>query len=158
MKDVNRYVLASTLIFSAIACSAQEQRYLAIQHTDTIYANQGICAYNFSLDSGGADEDLVICISRCNLMTKRAKRLVESTLEVEPFGGSSASLWWRFWRLIADRLSKPNLSPLFRRPKSLHITKLPVSPISTFTPKFHQPPGRQLTAQEKQSQRASPLR
>ncbi|HHQ4663716.1 TPA: IrmA family protein, partial [Aeromonas veronii] len=35
---------------------AEEQRYLAIQHTDTVYANQGVCAYHFSLDSGGADE------------------------------------------------------------------------------------------------------
>lgn len=56
MKDIHRYLLASTLIFSAIACSAQEQRYLSIQHTDTVYANQGVCAYHFSLDSGGADE------------------------------------------------------------------------------------------------------
>ncbi|HDO1331636.1 TPA: hypothetical protein P2Q96_004432, partial [Aeromonas veronii] len=55
MKDIHRYLLASTLIFSAIAYSAQEQRYLAIQHTDTVYANQGVCAYHFSLDSGGAD-------------------------------------------------------------------------------------------------------
>ncbi len=30
--------------------------YLAIQHTDTVYANQGVCAYHFSLDSGGTDE------------------------------------------------------------------------------------------------------
>ena len=35
---------------------AEDQRYLAIQHTDTVYANQGVCAYHFSLDSGGADQ------------------------------------------------------------------------------------------------------
>lgn len=48
---------------------AEEQRYLAIQHTDTVYANQGVCAYHFSLDSGEA-MSLGGCISRCSLMTK----------------------------------------------------------------------------------------
>ncbi|WP_241461218.1 IrmA family protein [Aeromonas hydrophila] len=27
------------------------------QHTDTVYANQGVCAYHFSLDSGGGTDE-----------------------------------------------------------------------------------------------------
>ncbi|UNB60273.1 IrmA family protein [Aeromonas hydrophila] len=90
MKDIHRYLLASTLIFSALACNAQEQRYLAIQHTDTVYANQGVCAYHFSLDSGGADEFGHLYIT-LQFNDKKGKALAESTLEVEPFGGSSAT-------------------------------------------------------------------
>ena len=90
MKDIHRYLLASTLIFSAIAYSAQEQRYLAIQHTDTVYANQGVCAYHFSLDSGGADEFGHLYIT-LQFNDKKGKALAESTLEVESFGGSSAT-------------------------------------------------------------------
>ena len=69
---------------------AEEQRYLAIQHTDTIYANQGVCAYHFSLDSGGADEFGRLYIT-LQFNDKKGKALAESTLEVEPFGGSSAT-------------------------------------------------------------------
>lgn len=69
---------------------AEEQRYLAIQHTDTVYANQGVCAYHFSLDSGGTDEFGHLYIS-LQFNDNKGKALAESTLEVEPFGGSSAT-------------------------------------------------------------------
>ena len=35
-------------LFYTTVSHAEDQRYLAIQHTDTVYANQGICAYHFS--------------------------------------------------------------------------------------------------------------
>ncbi len=52
MRHVNKYHLLplfAGLLWTS-ASVAQDQRYLAIQHTDTVYANQGVCAYHFSLE------------------------------------------------------------------------------------------------------------
>ncbi|MGU5890792.1 IrmA family protein [Aeromonas hydrophila] len=81
--------LVSGLCWST-TCFAEAQRHLAIQHTDTVYANQGVCAYHFSLDSGGADEFGHLYIT-LQFNDKKGKALAESTLEVDPFGGSSAT-------------------------------------------------------------------
>ncbi|MFB2832359.1 IrmA family protein, partial [Aeromonas jandaei] len=90
--QMNKYYLLP--LFSGLlwvsASIAQEQRNLAIQHTDTVYANQGVCANHFSLDSGGADEFGHLYIT-LQFNDKKGKALAESTLEVEPFGGSSAT-------------------------------------------------------------------
>ncbi|WP_249925546.1 IrmA family protein, partial [Escherichia coli] len=35
---------------------AQDQRYISIRNTDTIWLPGNICAYQFRLDNGGNDE------------------------------------------------------------------------------------------------------
>ncbi|WP_323893880.1 IrmA family protein [Aeromonas veronii] len=139
MKDIHRYLLVSTLIFSALACSAQEQRYLAIQHTDTVYANQGVCAYHFSLDSGGADEFGHLYIT-LQFNDKKGKALAESTLEVEPFGGSSATRYGGgFTEVDCGQVEQANSIAIIQATEVFAHNQVTRLPISTFTPEFHQP-------------------
>ncbi|MFB2903382.1 IrmA family protein [Aeromonas jandaei] len=141
MKDIHRYLLASTLIFSALTCNAQEQRYLAIQHTDTVYANQGVCAYHFSLDSGGADEFGHLYIT-LQFNDKKGKALAESTLEVEPFGGSSATRYGGgFTEVDCGQVEQAKSIAIIQATEVFahnQVTRLPISTF-TFTPEFHQP-------------------
>lgn len=137
MKDINRYLLASTLIFSALACSAQEQRYLTIQHTDTVYANQGVCAYHFSLDSGGADEFGHLYIT-LQFNDKKGKALAESTLEVEPFGGSSATRYGGgFTEVDYGQVEQAKSIAIIQATEVFAHNQ--VTRLSTFTPEFNQP-------------------
>lgn len=139
MKDIHRYLLASTLIFSALACNAQEQRYLAIQHTDTIYVNQGVCAYHFSLDSGGADEFGLLYIT-LQFNDKKSKSLAESTLEVEPFGGSDATRYGSgFTEVDCAQVEQAKSIAIIQATEVLANNQVTRLPISTFTPEFHQP-------------------
>ncbi|MCD6619161.1 IrmA family protein [Aeromonas veronii] len=129
----------STIGISYLACNAQEQRYLAIQHTDTVYANQGVCAYRFSLDSGGADEFGHLYIT-LQFNDKKGKALAESTLEVEPFGGSSATRYGGgFTEVDCEQVEQARSIAIIQATEVFAHNQVTRLPISTFTPEFHQP-------------------
>ena len=118
---------------------AEEQRYLAIQHTDTVYANQGVCAYHFSLDSGGADEFGHLYIS-LQFNDNKGKALAESTLEVEPFGGSSATRYGGgFTEVDCGQIEQAKSIAIIQATEVLAHNEVTRLPVSTFTPEFHQP-------------------
>ncbi|WP_176082228.1 IrmA family protein [Edwardsiella tarda] len=118
---------------------AEEQRYLAIQHTDTVYANQGVCAYHFSLDSGGADEFGRLYIT-LQFNDKKGKALAESILEVEPFGGSSATRYGGgFTEVDCRQVEQAKSIAIIQASEELAHNQITGLPISTFTPEFHQP-------------------
>ena len=118
---------------------AEEQRYLAIQHTDTIYANQGVCSYHFSLDSGGADEFGRLYIT-LQFNDKKGKSLAESTLEVEPFGGSNATRYGSgFTEVDCAQVEQVKSIAITQATEVLAHNQVSRLPVSTFTPEFHQP-------------------
>ena len=118
---------------------AEEQRYLAIQHTDTIYANQSVCAYHFSLDSGGADEFGRLYIT-LQFNDKKGKSLAESTLEVEPFGGSNATRYGSgFTEVDCAQVEQVKSIAITQATEVLAHNQVSRLPVSTFTPEFHQP-------------------
>ena len=118
---------------------AEEQRYLAIQHTDTVYANQGVCVYHFSLDSGGAYEFGHLYIS-LQFNDKKGKALAESTLEVEPFGGSSATRYGGgFTEVDCAQVEQAESIAIIQATEVFAHNQVTRLPVSTFTPEFHQP-------------------
>ncbi|WP_349918581.1 IrmA family protein [Aeromonas veronii] len=118
---------------------AEEQRYLTIQHTDTVYANQGACAYHFSLDSGGADEFGQLYIT-LQFNDKKGKALAESTLEVESFGGSSATRYGAgFTEVDCAQVEQAKSIAIIQATEVLANNQVTPLPISTFTPELHQP-------------------
>ena len=132
-----------TTVVAALFCTtvshAEEQRSLTIQHTDTVYANQGVCAYHFSLDSGGADEFGRLYIT-LQFNDKKGKSLAESTLEVEPFGGSNATRYGSgFTEVDCAQVEQVKSIAITQATEVLAHNQVTRLPVSTFTPEFHQP-------------------
>ncbi|MFB2831465.1 IrmA family protein [Aeromonas jandaei] len=141
MYHMNKYYslpLFAGLLWAS-ASIAQEQRYLEIQHTDTVYANQGVCAYHFSLDSGGADEFGHLYIT-LQFNDKKGKALAESTLEVDPFGGSSATRYGGgFTEVNCEQVEQAKSIAIIQATEVFANNQVVRLPVSTFTPKFYQP-------------------
>ena len=138
IKNARLTAVAVALLCTA-ASHAEEQRYLAIQHTDTVYANQGVCAYHFSLDSGGADEFGHLYIT-LQFNDKKGKSLAESTLEVEPFGGSDATRYGDgFTEVDCAQVEQAKSIAIIQATEVFAHNQVTRLPISTFTPEFHQP-------------------
>jgi len=118
---------------------AEEQRNITIQHTDTVYANQGICAFHFSLESGGADEFGRLYV-KLQFNDQNGKALAESTLEVEPFGGSAATQYGEgFTEVDCGQVEQAKSIAIIQATEVLANNQVTRLPVSTFTPAFHQP-------------------
>lgn len=118
---------------------AEEQRNITIQHTDTVYANQGICAFHFSLDSGGADEFGRLYVT-LQFNDQNGKALAESTLEVEPFGGSAATQYGGgFTEVDCGQVEQVKSIAIIQATEVLENNQVTRLPVSAFTPEFHQP-------------------
>lgn len=131
-------LLVSGLLWSTV-CIADAQRHIAIQHTDTVYANQGICAFHFSLDSGDADEFGRLYVT-LQFNDQNGKALAESTLEVEPFGGSAATQYGEgFTEVDCGQVEQAKSIAIIQATEVLENNQVTRLPISTFTPEFHQP-------------------
>jgi len=126
-------------LFLPTTSYAEEQRHIAIQHTDTVYANQGICAFHFSLDSGGADEFGRLYVT-LQFNDQNGKALTESTLEVEPFGGSAATQYGGgFTEVDCGQVERAKSIAIIQATEVLANNQVTRLPVSTFTPEFHQP-------------------
>ncbi len=68
---------------------AGQAHALDMWHSDTVWANQGMCAANFTFDSG-MDRIAQLQIHFQAIDTKTNKVVAEDTIEVEEFGGSNA--------------------------------------------------------------------
>lgn len=122
-----------------ITSYAEEQRNITIQHTDTVYANQGICAFHFSLESGGADEFGRLYV-KLQFNDQNGKALAESTLEVEPFGGSAATQYGEgFTEVDCGQVEQAKSIAIIQATEVLANNQVTRLPLSTFTPEFHQP-------------------
>lgn len=118
---------------------AEEQRHISIQHTDTVYANQGICAFHFSLDSGGVNEFGRLYVT-LQFNDQNGKALAESTLEVAPFGGSAATQYGEgFTEVDCGQVEQAKSIAIIQATEVLANSQVTRLPVSTFTPAFHQP-------------------
>ena len=70
---------------------AQDQRYISIRNTDTIWLPGNICAYQFRLDNGGNDEGFGPLTITLQLKDKYGQTLVTRKMETEAFGDSNAT-------------------------------------------------------------------
>lgn len=62
---------------------AQDQRYISIRNTDTIWLPGNICAYQFRLDNGGNDEGFGPLTITLQLKDKYGQTLVTRKMETE---------------------------------------------------------------------------
>ncbi len=60
---------------------AQDQRYISIRNTDTIWLPGNICAYQFRLDNGGNDEGFGPLTITLQLKDKYGQTLVTRKME-----------------------------------------------------------------------------
>ncbi|MFX0452793.1 IrmA family protein, partial [Escherichia coli] len=67
---------------------AQDQRYISIRNTDTIWLPGNICAYQFRLDNCGNNEGFGPLTITLQLKDKYGQTLVTRKMETEAFGDS----------------------------------------------------------------------
>lgn len=70
---------------------AQDQRYISIRNTDTIWLPGNICAYQFRLDNGGNGEGFGPLTITLQLKDKYGQTLVTRKMETDAFGDSNAT-------------------------------------------------------------------
>lgn len=70
---------------------AEEQRYISIRNTDTVWVPGNICVYQFRLDNGGSGEGFGPLTLSLHLKDKQGNTLAVGNMAVEPFGGSDAT-------------------------------------------------------------------
>ena len=65
---------------------AEEQRYISIRNTDTVWVPGNICVYRFRLDNGGSGEGFGPLTLSLRLKDKQGNTLAVGEMGVEPFG------------------------------------------------------------------------
>lgn len=93
---MNRFVKALPFIAGLTLChllpaQADEQRYISIRNTDTVWTPGNICVYQFRLDNGGSDTGFGQLNVSLRLKDKADKTLAQVVMEVAPFGESDAT-------------------------------------------------------------------
>lgn len=64
---------------------AEEQRYISIRNTDTVWVPGNICVYRFRLDNGGSGEGFGPLTLSLRLKDKQGNTLAVGEMGVEPF-------------------------------------------------------------------------
>lgn len=107
-----RKALVNTVLLAGLsALSLPSWAVIELWHSDTVWANQGMCAATFTLDGGGSDGSgrgigrLEIVV---DVLDKSGKRLDSDTLEVEPFSDSEATRY-QTAHLVGENYCKDNL-------------------------------------------------
>ena len=90
---------------------AEEQRYISIRNTDTVWVPGNICVYRFRLDNGGSGEGFGPLTLSLRLKDKQGNTLAVGEMGVEPFGDSDASeLRMPHWNMNVWKTSVPSKS------------------------------------------------
>ena len=84
-------VIASLLLCHPSSAYADEQRYISIRNTDTVWTPGNICAYQFRLDNGGSGVGFGPLAVSLRLKDKAGNTLATGTMDVAPFGNSDAT-------------------------------------------------------------------
>lgn len=89
----NRAILAIiALAVSGISsASAEEQRYISIRNTDSVWVSGGICSLQFRLDNGGSGQGFNKLAVTMRVKDNKGGTLEEGVMDVEPFGDSDAT-------------------------------------------------------------------
>ncbi|NQS85445.1 hypothetical protein HO175_08800 [Pantoea allii] len=89
----NRAILAIiALAVSGISsASEEEQRYISIRNTDSVWVSGGICSLQFRLDNGGSGQGFNKLAVTMRVKDNKGGTLEEGVMTVEPFGNSDAT-------------------------------------------------------------------
>lgn len=116
---------------------ADEQRYISIRNTDTVWTPGNICVYQFRLDNGGSGVGFGPLSVSLGLKDKAGNTLATGTMDVAPFGDSDAA---RSQEASLEHECVENASAVeimkATEERNGHQARLP---LSVFDPQYYQP-------------------
>ncbi|MCQ8305057.1 hypothetical protein JEK40_21475 [Klebsiella pneumoniae] len=116
---------------------ADEQRYISVRNTDTVWTPGNICVYQFRLDNGGSGVSFGPLSVSLRLKDKAGNTLATGSMDVAPFGDSDAT---RFQDAFLEHKCVENVSAVeiikAAEERNGHQVRLP---LSVFDPQYYQP-------------------
>lgn len=93
---INRTATALPVIVGLMLCHlsfayADDQRYISVRNTDTVWTPGNICVYQFRLDNGGSGVSFGPLSVSLRLKDKAGNTLATGAMDVAPFGDSYAT-------------------------------------------------------------------
>ncbi|WP_145586189.1 IrmA family protein [Yersinia kristensenii] len=130
-------VIAGLMLCHLSSAYADEQRYISIRNTDTIWTPGNICVYQFRLDNGGSGVGFGQLAVSLRLKDNAGNTLATGTMEVAPFGDSDAT---RSQEAFLEHECVENVSAVeimkVTEERSGYKSDLP---LSVFDPQYYQP-------------------
>ncbi len=142
MPFVSRFAKTLPAIVVLMLCHlssayADEQRYISIRNTDTVWNPGNICVYQFRLDNGGSGVGFGPLSVSLGLKDKAGNTLATGTMDVAPFGDSDAT---RSQEAFLEHECVENVSAIeimtATEERNGHQARLP---LSVFDPQYYQP-------------------
>ncbi|TDT52371.1 hypothetical protein DFO53_3536 [Enterobacter sp. AG5470] len=132
-------VMAFTLVLAGqiAASQAENQRYISIRNTDSVWVPGNICALQFRLDNGGNGEAFNHLAITLRLKDKTGKTVSEGVMQVEPFGDSDAT---RSQNAFLESECQEDASQIEIVQATEEVNGQPMAlPLTMFDPQFYQP-------------------
>lgn len=116
---------------------ANEQRYISIRNTDTVWVPGNVCVYQFRLDNGGSGEGFCPLTLSLRLKDKSGNTLAMGNMEVAAFGDSDAT---RDQEASLENECVENVSSVeIMKATEEHNGYQVDLPLSIFDPQYYQP-------------------
>ncbi|UYB59712.1 IrmA family protein [Klebsiella michiganensis] len=116
---------------------ANEQRYISIRNTDTVWVPGNVCVYQFRLDNGGSGEGFGPLTLSLRLKDKSGNTLAMGNMEVTAFGDSDAT---RDQEASLENECVENVSSVEIMKATEERNGYQVDlPLSIFDPQYYQP-------------------
>ncbi|EFK8607020.1 hypothetical protein AB8L19_003390 [Escherichia coli] len=139
---LNQFLKALPFIAGLTWCHSQpaqadEQRYISIRNTDTVWTPGNICVYQFRLDNGGSGTGFGQLNVSLDLKDKAGRTLAQGVMEVGPFGESDAT---RSQDAFLEHECVEGVSAVeILKVTELHAGHQTDLPLSIFDPQYYQP-------------------
>lgn len=138
MNNMLKGIISATLSLGLLASAqADEQRYISIRNTDTVWVPGNVCVYQFRLDNGGSGEGFGPLTLSLRLKDKKGNTLAMGNIDVAPFGDSDAT---RSQDAFLEHECVENVSAVeimkATEERNGHQVRLP---LSVFDPQYYQP-------------------
>ncbi|MCW6556539.1 IrmA family protein [Yersinia ruckeri] len=137
-KKLKGMTSVAILTLSLLAqAQANEQRYISIRNTDTMWTPGNICVYQFRLDNGGSGVGFGQLAVSLRLKDKAGNTLATGTMDVAPFGDSDATRSQEAF-LEHECVENVNAVEIMKatEERNGHQVRLP---LSVFDPQYYQP-------------------
>ncbi|WP_419792910.1 IrmA family protein [Serratia fonticola] len=137
-KKLKGMTSVAVLTLSLLAqAQANEQRYISIRNTDTVWVPGNVCVYQFRLDNGGSGEGFGPLNLSLRLKDKSGNTLAMGNMEVAAFGDSDAT---RSQEASLENECVENVSSVEIMKATEERNGYQVDlPLSIFDPQYYQP-------------------
>lgn len=137
-KKLKGMTSVAVLTLSLLAqAQANEQRYISIRNTDTVWVPGNVCVYQFRLDNGGSGEGFGPLTLSLRLKDKSGNTLAMGNMEVAAFGDSDAT---RSQEASLENECVENVSSVEIMKATEERNGYQVDlPLSIFDPQYYQP-------------------